>query len=194
MDLKELLGEEMYKQLMEKLGDKAKVAIVSDGQWIPKDKFDQANEAKKQLETDLKDRDTQLTDLKKSAGDNAVLTKQIGDLQEANKQTSLTFETKIKDMSLDSAIEKALQGANAKFPDLLMGKIDRAKIEVLADGTVKGLEDQLKPLKESYKDLFGEERITGSNLNGGGNPNHEQSQSQVSDEEFFRNATKDEKK
>lgn len=51
--LKEILGEELFKQVEEKLGDK-KIAITNDGSWIPKSKFDEIikekNEYKKQLE------------------------------------------------------------------------------------------------------------------------------------------------
>lgn len=51
--LKEILGEELYSKVSEKLGDK-KVDIVNNGNWIPKSKFDdvieQKNNYKKQLE------------------------------------------------------------------------------------------------------------------------------------------------
>ena len=60
MNLKELLGEELYNQLMEKLGDKHKVAIISDGNWIPKEKFDNLNEEKKQYKTQVDDLNRQL--------------------------------------------------------------------------------------------------------------------------------------
>lgn len=194
MDLKELLGEELHKQLTEKLGDKHKVAVVSDGNWLPKDKFNEVNEAKKQLETDLKGRDNQLEQLKKDAGDSKELQDKIAELETANKKTSDDYDAKIKDISITTAIEKALVSSNAKFPDLLVGKIDKTKIEVLQDGTVKGLEDQLKPLKESYKDLFGEEKMSGANPNGGGNPDPDPDTDKMSDDEFFQHALKEDKK
>ena len=37
--LKEILGEELYNQVSQKLGDK-KIDIINNGQWIPKSKFD----------------------------------------------------------------------------------------------------------------------------------------------------------
>ena len=37
---------------------------------------------------------------------------------------------------------------------MLAGKIDREKLIVSDDGTVSGLDEQMKGLKESYKDLF----------------------------------------
>lgn len=51
--LKEILGQELFEQVEKKLGDK-KIAIINDGSWIPKSKFDsvieEKNQYKKQLE------------------------------------------------------------------------------------------------------------------------------------------------
>ena len=57
-------------------------------------------------------------------------------------------------MKIDAAINKALADNNAKHAELLAGKIDREKLIVSDDGTVSGLDEQMKGLKESYKDLF----------------------------------------
>ncbi|MCY9511713.1 phage scaffolding protein, partial [Paenibacillus larvae] len=53
--------------------------------YIPKHRFDEVNEAKKQLEVDIKDRDKQLSELKKNVGDNEELKKQIEQLQGENQ-------------------------------------------------------------------------------------------------------------
>lgn len=58
-------------------------------------------------------------------------------------------------MRIDAAISKVLADNNAKHADLLSGKFDREKLIVAEDGTVSGLDEQMKGLKESYKDLFG---------------------------------------
>jgi hypothetical protein len=160
---------------------------------IPKSQYNDLAETKKTLEADLKARDEQLATLKKGAGDNKELQEQIDKLEKANKEAADNYEAKLKDMSITAAVEKALVSSNAKFPDLLIGKIDKAKIEVLQDGTVKGLEDQLKPLKESYKDLFGEEKLSGGNPSGGGNPDPDPDPNNISDDEFFQQALKDQK-
>lgn len=158
MDLKELLGEELYNQLMAKLGDKHKIAIVSDGNWIPKDKFNEVNEAKKQLEADLKERDKQLADLKKSVGDNEELKKQIEQLQADNKKAAEDFQAKIKDMAVTTAIKLAVAG-QVHDPDLIATLLDKSKIEIDDNGTIKaGLEDQLKALREAKSFLFVEQK------------------------------------
>lgn len=173
------LAEDQVKAIVDGVEDNYKT-------FIPKQRFDEVNEAKKQAEASVRERDTQLTELKKSVGDNDALTQKINELQTANKQAATDYENKIKDMSVTSAIEKALGTAQAKFPDLLLGKIDRSKVELLQDGTVKGLEDQITTLKTNYKDLFGETVIIGGPPGMGGNPNPIPDLSDASDSDFFQ--------
>ncbi|WNY26198.1 phage scaffolding protein [Methanolapillus millepedarum] len=54
-------------------------------QWIPKHRFDEIAEEKKKLEASVKERDSQLEQLKKTSGSNEELKKQIETLQEENK-------------------------------------------------------------------------------------------------------------
>lgn len=61
MGLKELLGEELYSQVMEKAGDN-KIAIVSNGNWFPKEKFDGVNEENKTLKDTVATLETSLKD------------------------------------------------------------------------------------------------------------------------------------
>ncbi|MGG0794651.1 phage scaffolding protein [Brevibacillus laterosporus] len=147
MDLKELLksmglSEEQITKIMGGVEEKYKG-------YVPKHRFDEVNEAKKQLETDLKDRDKQLTDLKKSVGDNEDLKKQIETLQNDNKAKDEQYQTKIKDMQVSTAIKLALTG-EAHDPDLIAGLLDKSKIEINEDGT----DDQVKALRESKAFLF----------------------------------------
>ncbi|MFC4305789.1 phage scaffolding protein [Cohnella boryungensis] len=156
--------------LSDEQAEKAAVASAEELKgFIPKARFDEVNTAKKKAEDDLKDRDKQLEDLKKTNGDAAELTKKIETLQAENKAAKEKYEAEAKDMRLNTAIDKALATANAKHSDLLLGKIDKTKLELQEDGTVKGLEDQVKTLKTSYKELFVEEsagqfQFRGANL------------------------------
>lgn len=120
--------------------------------FIPKARFDEVNDAKKDLEQQLKDRDKQLDDLSKKAKDNEELSKQIKDLQDANKATKDQYEAKINDMKIEAAIREKL--TDTKYPDLLITKFDKSKLIVASDGTISGIDEQLTGLKETYKDLF----------------------------------------
>lgn len=120
--------------------------------YIPKTRFDEVNTAKGDLEKQIKDRDTQLTTLKAAAKDSEETTKKITELEGANQQIKADYETKIKDMRLASAIKDQL--TECKYPDLVADQIDRSKLILADDGTVSGLSDQLKAMRESYKELF----------------------------------------
>lgn len=152
MDLKELLGEELYNQVTAKAGDKHKIAVVSDGNWIPKDKFNEAITARKTAEDALKERDKQLEELSKTAGTSEELKKQIEALQNENKAAAEKHAAELKDLTLTGAIKSALAG---KVHDeaLVAGLFDRSKLVIDGDKVV-GLDEQLKGLQESKAFLF----------------------------------------
>jgi uncharacterized protein YydD (DUF2326 family) len=165
-DLKTLLGEELFNQVTAKLGDKHKVAVVSDGNWIPKSKFDEVNTAKKTAEDTLKERDKQLDDLKKSAGDNATLKEQIQKLQDDNKTAKDKYDADMKELRTSTALKLALTG-QVHDPDIVASLLDKTKIELDDNGTVKaGLEDQVKALRDSKAFLFVEQKPGGPQFRG----------------------------
>ena len=98
------------------------------------------------LKKDIAARDEQIETLKKSAGNNEDLKKQIENLQAENKATKI-----------NGAIEKALTAAkalNVTAAKALLKDLDKA--ELSSDGTVKGLDEQIKALQkdENTKFLF----------------------------------------
>ena len=120
--------------------------------YIPKSRFDEVNEVKKDLEGQLKDRDNQLKELGEKAKGNEELENTIKGLQDTNKQTIEGYEEKIRNMTLDSAIKSKF--ADAKHPELFIPSIDRSKVVINQDGTITGLDEQVKTIKETYKDQF----------------------------------------
>lgn len=107
----------------------------------------------KQLETA---NDT-IKDLKKSNSDNEELQNKVKTYEDDIKTQKADYEAKIRNLTLDAAIEKALTGAKAKHTDLISTKIDKEKLIIGEDGKVSGLDEQITGLKESYKDLFEED-------------------------------------
>lgn len=120
---------------------------------VPKETY---NDAAGQLKT----ANTTIDTLKKDHKDVETLQQTIKTHEGTIKALKTDHEKKLNDMAIDSAIEKALVGSKAKHSDLLNSKFDREKI-IVKDGTVTGVEEQLKSFKESYKDLF-EEKLSGS--------------------------------
>lgn len=115
------------------------------------------------LSGQIKERDKQLEDLKKSTGDNEALQKQIQELQTANTQLTENHEKEMQQLKLDTAVEKALTDGGAKNVKAVRALLelgDDMKFE--KDGTVKGLADQIEKLKadEGSKFLFNEQTTT----------------------------------
>jgi len=152
----------MKKEDLIKLGlDEAtatKVAEASNEElkgFIPKTRFDEVNDTKKQLEKDIAARDTQLEALKNSTGDVETLKKTITDLQTQNATEKATYDAQVKKLQVDNAVEKSLLAAKAKntvaVKALLAGFLDKAEL----DGeNIKGLDDAVKKLVESEDTKF----------------------------------------
>ncbi len=123
--------------------------------YIPKTRFDEVNNEKKKLEFDVRDRNKQLEDLKKSSGDNEELKKQIEQLQKDNKAKDELHLAEMNKFKIDSAIDKALSSAGAKNNKSVKALLEEVeKFDIKEDGTIKGLEDQIKKIKESEPYLF----------------------------------------
>lgn len=134
---------------------------------VPKNTYNEVSEAKKQLETDLKDRDTQLENLKKSVGDNETLKNQITSLQNENKTKDNEYQQKIKDLTINSAIKLELSGKVHDI-DLVSGLVDKSKVILADDGTSTGLKEQIEALQNEKSFLFktGEKKTTYNPGNG----------------------------
>lgn len=132
----------------------AAVADLLKG-YIPKARFDEVNTAKNSAEALIKERDKQLEDLKKSTGDAEELKKQIETLQADNKAKDEAHQAEIKQLKIDNAVEAALVGAKAKNNVAVKALLkDLDKAELLEDGTIKGLAEQLIALQKSDSYLF----------------------------------------
>lgn len=115
---------------------------------IPKEQY---NGKVKELEV----ANTTIKDLKKSNENNPELQTAIKEHEKAMKKLKEDHAAEIKGMRIDSAISKLLTENHAKYPELLSGKFERDKLQVTEDGQVIGLDEQLKGITETYKDMFG---------------------------------------
>ena len=123
--------------------------------FIPKSRFDEVNNAKKQLEKDIAERDNQLETLKNSTSDIETLKTTIANLQNDNKVAKEQYDTEIAKIKLDNAVETALLNANAVNVKAAKALLDMEKVKL--DGeTLVGVNDQLEILKkaEDSKMLF----------------------------------------
>ncbi|MDF2722109.1 MAG: hypothetical protein K0Q59_1784 [Paenibacillus sp.] len=158
---------EWLKQLLKAQGltDEQITAIVGGVEanykgWVPEHRFKEVNEAKKTAEDTLKDRDKQLEELKKSAGETPALKEQIEKLQTENKAAKEKYEADAKELKLSTAVKLALAG-KVHDPDIVAGLLDKNKIELDDTGAVKGgLDDQIKALQTSKAFLFVDKKST----------------------------------
>lgn len=124
--------------------------------YVPKTRFNEVNDTKKDLEKTIKERGTQLETLKKSTGDNEELKKQIETLQADNKKKDDDYQEQIKELQISNAIKLAITD-KAQDADLVASLFDKSKLIVGDDGKITGLEEQLKVIKEGKPFLFKED-------------------------------------
>lgn len=141
--LKTILGE-AYSEEIDK-----KVSEEIGKNFVARADFNTLNTEKKNLADTVKERDKQLEALKASTGDVEALKTQIATLQTENATAAKAHEAEIKSLKIDTAVELALSAAKAKNVKAVKALLDLDKAELDADGTVKGLADQIKKLAEA---------------------------------------------
>lgn len=160
--LKEILGEELYKQLKEKLdaynGDEAnkekliKLVNLTDGGYVSKDKYTS-------LETDLSGKTSELEkatglieELKKSTGKDEGLQQKITDYE----SEITTLKTENEELKTENALKFALVSAGAVDVEYLVFKAkEKGEIKLADDGKIKGIDDLISGLKTQLPAMFG---------------------------------------
>lgn len=153
--------ELMELGLTEEQADKVLAKYVN---MIPKHRFDEVNEEKKELKNQLDERDAQLKELKTKASGNDELTAKITELEKLNKTTKEEYESKMNALRKETAIEILLKDQKAKNIKAVKALLDLEKVTLDGDKLI-GLEEQLKSLKESDSYLFGEDVLKGREPN-----------------------------
>jgi len=166
--LKEMLGEELYNQVIEKTKDSDIVFMDKKaGEWIPKAKYMADNkELKDQIATLQTEIETRTSDLEKvqekiKAGEDAAT--QIQALQEKNKETEKTLNSEMLRVRKEAAALVALSNQGALHPEILI-KSELINFDIVNENQGKwlGLDDQIKGLKDGeYKDQFKIEHLEG---------------------------------
>src|SRR5262245_28408032 len=131
--------------MIDKILDEHSKAIGAE-----KAKTDAAVSAKTDLETQIAQRDKDLTELKKAAEGNEKLQTQVSDLQEAAKTEKANYESRL----MNAAIRTALKG-KVHDEKIASGLIDASKIKLDGDGNVlEGLDAQVEQLQKDKAFLF----------------------------------------
>lgn len=117
-----------------------------------KAKADAATTERDDLKAQLKQRDTDIADLKKSTGDKDEVSKKLTDLEAKYKTDTGELAAKLEKQAFDAKLDLALTG-KVKNPKAVRALLDIDKIQ-LKDDALDGLEAQLTVLKTSDAYLF----------------------------------------
>lgn len=147
-DLKAKLVEAGLEE--EKVNDLVDYIMQSNGNDI--------NKAKAEAETSLESAKTELESVKKSNTDLQEKLNGFSDYEDLKKFKAESLEKEVKQQRSDF-----LKSVGCKHPELFIKEIDWEKASYDQDKKVfTGIEDTLKSLKDTYKDMFVTEK---------GNPN-----------------------
>jgi hypothetical protein len=150
--LRELLGEELFEQVKEKIGE-GKYVFGEADTFIPKSRFDEVNNEKKELKTLIGQRDAQIDELQSKFKTNEELAKELENYKTLNSKTEQEFQTKLQQVKFEYALNETLARANVRNTKATKALLDLEKIKLDGDSLV-GIEEQLKALQESDAYLF----------------------------------------
>lgn len=156
--MKDILGD-AYTDEMD-----AKVSAALGERFVARADFNEKTGKVKELETQvaqlnegIKTRDKQLEDLKKSAGDNEELTKQIETLTQQNKDAKANYDKELAKVKLMAAVDAELTAAGSKnntavkavLAEFLAGaKIVDGKVTATVGGESITLANKVEALKK----------------------------------------------
>jgi len=169
-NLKEIIGEELYKQIPEDTKKKYKDANledVSNGAYVTKERFNQVNTEAKDYKQQVAERDKQITSLKDEFKDATGLKEKVEKLEADNKKKDDDYQAQLKQLQFDNALNQALKDTNPKNVKALKAMLELDKVKLDGD-TLLGLDDQIKSIKKEHDYLFEKEiKGTGSFVTGG---------------------------
>lgn len=148
---KDILGEELYIRLKEKVGDKK--LIIDDENYIPRSRLNQVIHQKNIFKKNIEMLTKELEEIRED-----IKTKdQIIERMENSNQRTVEENLRIKDICLTNSIKLQALKMNAKNIHVVSILVDKTMLKILEDGTIKGLEEQLNKLKEDQGSLFGKD-------------------------------------
>lgn len=143
----ELTGEQMQDAIQKELPK----------HFMPKDKYNEVITERDNFKTQLTDTNGQLDKIKKEAGDNEALKKQIEDFKTEAKAKDEKYQAELTQVKTDNLLERELITAGAKNIKAAKALLDMSKVKL--DGeTLIGLKEQIEAQKtaEDSKFLYNE--------------------------------------
>lgn len=157
MNKEELIAMGLSAEVADKVLASHRQAV--DGNYIPRHRFDEVNTDAKSLRDQIKERDKQIADLKKFEGTNVELSDKIKVLEEANKNATTEYQSKLATERKRNAIKmELLQDADGKphDADMVMGlfNLDQVLVEEATGKITGGFKEQRDNLRKEKAFLF----------------------------------------
>ncbi|HFL2477368.1 TPA: phage scaffolding protein [Clostridioides difficile] len=131
------------------------------------ERYNKLKEQKIALEEQIKGANDTISDLKKNSKNSEDIETKVKEWENKYNELDSMSRAKIKNMTIDYAINSKLSGVNEKYRKLLCKEFDTSKMEVKDTGEIIGLDEQFKDISETYKEWF--ESSTPSNTGSPGN-------------------------
>ena len=162
--LKEILGEELYKQVetavnvyngnADNKDKQIKLANLGSGEYVGKGKYDALQALLDGKTTELDTANGLIAELKKGTKGNEELQGKITGYETQVQQ----LQAELEKTKIENAIQLALRDAKAVDPDYLAFKLrEKYKPEELTldeNGKIKGMDDKLAGLKTQFPNQF----------------------------------------
>ena len=158
--LVDIIGKEVYDGLSDEIKKQygEKELIINDGTYIPKAKFDNLNEQKKDLENQLKETNDKMQELSKV--DTEELKKQIADLQTKYEEDTKALNEKYDKREYDIRLNdyaKDLKFSSNSARKSFMNELKEKELKFENDKLV-GFDDFVDSYKENDPTAFIEEK------------------------------------
>lgn len=158
--LVDIIGKEVYDNLSDEVKKQygEKELIINDGTYIPKAKFDNLNETKKDLENQLKETNDKLQELSKV--DTEELNQKIADLQKKYDEDTKALNEKYDKREYDIKLNdyaKDLKFSSNSARKSFMNELKEKELKFENDKLV-GFDDFVDSYKENDPSAFIEEK------------------------------------
>ena len=164
--LKEILGEELFNQVSEKInaynGNEAnkdkqvKLGNLASGEYVGKGKFDALQQTIAGKDTEITNANNLIAELKKASKGNEDIQKKVADYEAENAK----LQEELKEIKVKSAIKVALLSEKAVDVDYLTFKLNEKlkekgeTLELDENDNIKGWNDKLSGLKVQFPTMF----------------------------------------
>lgn len=170
MELKELLGDDLYKQVQAKIDEKnstetdklkhVRYTDLSEGKYVSKDKYDSELDKLNTLitgkDTEIGNANKLIEELKKASKGDEGMQQKISTYETENAR----LQKELEETKVNSAIKVALLEAHAVDTDYMTYKIKTAlkekneELKLDDEGHIKGWDNMLTDLKTQFPTQF----------------------------------------